>query len=357
MAIRVIAWGMGYLGKQGLRQIIGDPALELVGLHVSGDDKRGRDAGEIAGTGPTGVVATSDSAELLALGADCLVYFASTVGRDDQATAEILPFLEAGTDVVSISHFDLQYPAHGDPHHVGPIVAACERGGSSFLLTGEEPGFAFGQQLFAILSTIARLDGVRIVEMSDVQGYGGTDSLLMYGFNGDPAVQPPMFTSQVGASWHIATLRGIADFLGLTVDDIEQHWDAIAVDYPIDTAAFGTVQAGRTAATRWRVTVHCLGRPMIRYEKILRLHHGAAPEWERPALATGAGVTHKIFVEGAPEVSEELHRPRGASATPTIAVNAIPFVHAAPPGVLTQMDIRLFPPRQFGTAAVKGESG
>ena len=76
----------------------------------------------------------------------------------------------------------------------------------------------------------------------------------------------------------------------------------------------------------------------------------------RPALAKGAGVTHKIFVEGAPEVSEELHRPRGTSATPTIAVNAIPFVKAAPPGVLTQMDIPLFPPRQFGPAATKGES-
>lgn len=345
--LRVIVKGTGYLGRQGLRQILTDPALKLVGLHVSGTDKEGLDAGELAGTAATGIRATTNLASLRALAADCLVYFASTVGRDAESTAEILPFLGAGTNVVSISHFDLQYPAHGDASLVEAVQTACRTGGSSILLTGEEPGFAFGQHLFAILSTIAELSSVRIVEMSDVQDYGGRDSLELYGFNDDPTTLPPMFTSATGAAWHIATLHGIADFLSLEVETIAQNWDSLAVDYPIETAAFGQVAAGRTAATRWRVDAHCLGRPMIRYEKILRLHHSAAPGWERPALAEGPGVTHKIFINGAPSVREELHRPRGTSATPSIAVNAIPVVCGAPAGILTQANLPLFPPRQF----------
>lgn len=345
---RVIAFGTGYLGKQGVAKIIEDPALELVGLKVASPEKVGLDAGDIVGKPKTGVIATDNSAALLALEADCIAYFASTVGRDAEAVAEVLPFLEAGTNLVTISHFDMQYPKYGQTEHVEPMLAAASKGGSSILLTGEEPGFAFGQLLFAILSSVGSVEAIRIVEMSDVQQYGGTESLRMYGFNENPAEKPPMFTSHVGASWHVGTLRGIADFLQQEVEEITQTWEAEAVNYPIETAAFGTVAPGRTAATRWTVTAQMQGRPLLTYQKILRLHHEAAPEWETTALGKGvAGVTHKIFVDGDAGLREELFRPRGISATPTIAVNAIPFVCNARPGVLLQQDIPLFPPRIF----------
>lgn len=343
---RVVAWGTGYLGAMGVARILDDPALELVGLKVASPEKVGRDAGEIVGRAVTGVTATNDEAALRALRPDCIAYFANTVDRDAEAVAEMAPFLEAGTNVVSISHFDMQYPRHGQSELVRPLVAACRRGGSTFLLTGEEPGFAFGQHLFAILSTMGRVETIRIIEMSDVQQYRGAESLRMYGFNGDPADLPPMFTSDVGSSWHVATLRGVADFLGVAVEGVTQQWESQPVDYPIESAAFGLMAPGRTAATRWTVTAQMLGRPLLVYQKILRMHHEAAPEWETSALGQGRpGVTHKIFIEGDAGLSEELFRPRGVSATPTIAVNAIPFVCDAPSGVLLQQDIPLFPPR------------
>lgn len=345
---RVVAWGTGYLGTQGVAKIIDDPALELVGLKVASADKIGRDAGSIVGRPDTGVIATDDEELLRALRPDCIAYFANTVDRDAEAVAEMVPFLKAGTNVVSISHFDMQYPHHGQAELVQPLIEACKKGGSTMLLTGEEPGFAFGQHLFAILSTVGRVETVRIIEMSDVQHYGGTESLRMYGFNGDPAVKPPMFTSHVGSSWHVGTLKGIADFLGLDVENITQEWDSVPVDYPIESAAFGTVEPGRTAATRWTVTAHMLGRPLLTYQKILRMHHEAAPEWESNTIARGsAGVTHKIFIDGDAGVKEELFRAHGVSATPMIAVNAIPFVCDAPAGVLLQQDLPLFPPRNF----------
>lgn len=346
--LRVVAWGTGYLGRQGVAQIIQDPALELVGLKVASPGKVGQDAGTIAGMPLTGVIATDDEAALLALKPDCIAYFASTVGRDDEAVREMIPFLEAGTNVCSISHFDLQYPRHGQDQFVAPLVTAAIKGGSSLLLTGEEPGFAFGQHLFAILSTCRGIRSVRFVEMSDVQDYGGADSLDIYGFNGDPTRMPPMFTSHVGSSWHVGTLRGIADFLEVEVREITQSWDNAVTDYPIQTAAYGLLLPGRTAATRWTVTAHALGRPLLTYQKILRMHHEAAPDWESTSLGAGQpGVTHKIFIDADTAVREELFRPRGASATPTIAVNAIPFVCRAKPGVLLQQDLPLYPPRIY----------
>jgi hypothetical protein len=100
---RVIAFGSGYLGKHGIRKIIEHPDLELVGLRVWSADKVGSDAGTIAETDAVGLAATDDVEALLALKADCVAYFASTVGRDEDALADVLPFLKAGTNVVSIS--------------------------------------------------------------------------------------------------------------------------------------------------------------------------------------------------------------------------------------------------------------
>jgi hypothetical protein len=346
---RVICWGTGYLGMHGLRKIMGHPGLELVGLQVWSPSKVGQDAGVLAGGQAIGVRATNDRKTLLDLKADCIVYFSSTVGRDADAVAEVVPFLEAGTSVVSISHFDLQYPKYGQPSLVKPIVDACAKGGSSFLVTGEEPGFAFGQHLFTLLSTFGRVDGISIIEMSMVQQYAGRDSLLMYGFNGSPEEKPPMFTKQVGASWHLATLRGIADFMNLRIGEITQSWDAEASEKPVETAAFGTVAAGRTTGARWTVQAHVNGNAFLTYQKILRLSPEVGSHWASSALSKEAGVVHKIEIEGDVALSEEVFRPkRGLSATPTIAVNAVPFVCGAKPGVIRQHELPLFPPASFG---------
>ena len=62
MAYRVIQWATGAMGKTCLRAVIDHPAMELVGLYVYGDDKVGRDAGDIARRPPTGIIATRDVA-------------------------------------------------------------------------------------------------------------------------------------------------------------------------------------------------------------------------------------------------------------------------------------------------------
>jgi hypothetical protein len=60
MPIRVVHCGSGLTGREALRAIIQDPALELVGQYVSTAGKVGKDAGELCGLQPTGVIATGD---------------------------------------------------------------------------------------------------------------------------------------------------------------------------------------------------------------------------------------------------------------------------------------------------------
>jgi Dihydrodipicolinate reductase, N-terminus/short chain dehydrogenase len=74
MTIRVVHCGTGLTGREALRAIIGDPRLELVGQYVSTPEKVGKDAGDLCGLAPTGVIATGDLDAVVALGADCLCY-------------------------------------------------------------------------------------------------------------------------------------------------------------------------------------------------------------------------------------------------------------------------------------------
>ena len=86
-----------------MRCIIRHPELELVGVWVHSADKAGRDAGELCGLPPTGVLATNDADALLALDADCVSYTATADLRPTDAIADMATLLRSGKNVVSSS--------------------------------------------------------------------------------------------------------------------------------------------------------------------------------------------------------------------------------------------------------------
>lgn len=93
---RVVQWATGNIGLRSLRAVIEHPDLELVGLFVYSPDKVGRDAGTLCGLEETGVVATDDVEQILALRPDCVLFMG------DRADVDILcRLLEAGANVVS----------------------------------------------------------------------------------------------------------------------------------------------------------------------------------------------------------------------------------------------------------------
>src|ERR1044071_8005751 len=96
MAIGVVQWATGGVGRAAIEGIARHPDLELVGCWVHSPDKAGRDAGALAGGAALGVLASADEAEVLALDADCVVY--PPLLPDEGQVARIL---RAGKDVVT----------------------------------------------------------------------------------------------------------------------------------------------------------------------------------------------------------------------------------------------------------------
>ena len=112
---RVVHVGTGMTGKEALRAIIDDPALELVGVKVSTPEKAGVDAGRLCGDSDVGISATDDLNAVLALAPDCVLYCATAVRREAEAIADIVTYLEAGINVVTISTIPMVYPSAAPP--------------------------------------------------------------------------------------------------------------------------------------------------------------------------------------------------------------------------------------------------
>ncbi|HXY27326.1 MAG TPA: hypothetical protein VEH82_03525, partial [Acidimicrobiales bacterium] len=133
MAVRVVQWTTGNVGKRSVRAVVAHRDLELVGCYAWSPDKVGRDVGDLCGIDPIGVTATDDVAHLLGLRPDCVVY--NPMWQD---VDELERILEAGVNVVSTAAFVNGRGLAGDRER---LLRACQRGRSTMFGSGVSPGF------------------------------------------------------------------------------------------------------------------------------------------------------------------------------------------------------------------------
>src|SRR5439155_23573980 len=128
---RVIQWSTGNVGRYALRGIVHHPDLELAGLWVHSEKKGGLDAAELCGLEEsTGVVATNDVEEVLAIDADCVCYTATGDLRGPEALEDLTRIAGSGKNIVSSSLVPLVWPAHVAVW-AKPLEDACRAAGVS----------------------------------------------------------------------------------------------------------------------------------------------------------------------------------------------------------------------------------
>jgi hypothetical protein len=346
MTLRVVQFSTGNVGRHSLRAIIDHPDLELVGVHASSPSKVGRDAAELCGIDdPTGVIATDDVAALVALGADCVVYTSQAESRPHDALAEVTGFLEAGTDVVGTSLVWLVYPPHADAWLRDPIEAACARGGTTMYVSGIDPGFSGDVLPFAALGLTTRADHVLVQEICDYGSYDDAEFTgASFGFGMPPEHTPMLFLPGVTSSIWGGLVHLLADELGVELDEIRERRESWVTPETIDCTMM-RVAAGTVAAVRFAVEGVVDGEPRIVMEHVNRLTEVAAPHW--PVPPEGRPGVHRVVVTGEPGVEINAHvgldgrdhNDAGVVATAARAVNAIPAVRAAAPGMVSARDL------------------
>jgi hypothetical protein len=332
---RVVQWATGNIGRRALQAVIEHPALDLVGLWVHSDAKAGRDAGALCGLGPTGVTATNDVDEILALGADCVLYMPS--GTDVDVLDRLLA---SGTNVVT-TRGDFHRPASMDPGVRARIEEACRVGRVSIHSTGSSPGFISEALPLVLTSVQRRLECLTIEEFADLSSRDSPELLFgLMGFGADPAAFDPRRLGQHGVAGFGASLRLLADALGLPLDDVEGT-AAVAACRQSTTIAAGTIDAGRVAAQRFEVTGVRGGRALLRFRAMWYCTTDLEPAWD--LRETG----WHVLVDGDTPLDVDIRFPvspdRYAAVSPGYtahrAVNAVPFVCEAPPGIRTTVDL------------------
>ena len=347
--LRVVAWSTGTVGRHAIAGIDARPDLELVGVWVSDPAKEGRDAGRLADLDrDLGVVATTDRGALLALGPDCIVHTAMTDDRIFEAVDDLVSFLEAGINVVSSGPVVLQYP-HGvlPAEMVDRIRKAGESGGASLHVNGIDPGFANDVLPLVLTSVSQRIDEVRCFEIADYSTY--YQPVVMgeiFGF-GKPLDEVPMLFQPgiLSMAWG-SVVRQIAAGLDLTLDEpLVENVERVAWDRDVSTASV-EIPAGTVAAVRFEVVGTVVGVPRVVLEHVTRTHPDQMPEWPQPGTGDGC---YRVQVTGEPMMTLDLahhgehgdHNVSGMITTAMRLVNAVHAVVAAPPGLVTALDLPL----------------
>lgn len=347
MKTKVIIWGTGFVGKAVLRDLLGHSAYEVVGVIVNDPAKDGVDAGTLAGLPPTGVIATRDAAKVLAQPADAVAYFGPSALYAAINLENLSAALRSGKNVVETTMGAFQNPKLVPEAMRKPIEDACQAGGTSFFSGGIDPGFGNDLLPLTLLGLCGRVDSVRATEFLDAGTYPDQESLEALGLQSSLDDAPLLGNKGLMTGIWGGPLYMIAEALGVEVEETRENYERWAAPETVEFA-MGRVEAGRCAAHRIELQGIVGGEPRIIIDHVHRLYPEAAPDWPRPK----SDPTHANRVEiiGSPNIVQETviadaftgdGNAGGCLSTGMRAVNAIPTVCAAKPGILSTLDLPL----------------
>lgn len=338
---RVIQWATGTVGKVSIRHFAANPTFELAGVWVSSDAKAGKDAGEIAGVEPLGVLATSDVEALIALDADC-VHFTPAVQDIDL----VCRLLRSGKNVVS--PVGPYYRTDHWRHEWEPIETACREGGTTFHGSGIHPGFAGDLLPLTLTRIMERVDHIHVYEVIDhlanpsnyiaFMGFGREKDDLLANPGRSPEA-PQIFAQSMAL---------VLESLGHTIDDLTTKFEvALAIrDIPYTD---GVVGSGTVAGQHYEWTAWSQGKALMTFHCFWVMgRENIEPAWD----CGGSG--YRVRIEGNPPMEVSMGRPDTGSGqnryaglpwTAMAGVNAIPAVCDHKPGFATHLDLGQFGPR------------
>jgi len=329
--LRMIQFGLGAAGSEILR-LARAKKVELVGAVDSDPAKIGRDAGEITGIGRLGVKVEKPGSFFQPGVADIVMH---ATRYDPAATTEdLVGFLRAGINAITIS--GISFLAGEHPALADRLDQAARAGGATVVGTGLNPGFL--QDVVPILMTsgcesIRKITGIRVTDFSP----WGPEVMHHYGIGLTPhEFELQVATGKIGLHAEITqSISMIAYALGGIAEAFEHQRVSIVTSIKRAAPAV-TIDAGLVCGFRHIATARCSTGPEIRLELIGVVH----PDPASDGVETGT----KVIIDGLPDVEVtikgELNAARGVyAATAARAVNAIPHVVAARPGLTSLADL------------------
>jgi hypothetical protein len=341
---RVIQWATGVVGSAALKGILRHPRLELAGVKVYSDDKNGRDAGDLVDLPKTGITATQDVEEILALDADCVIYCPMPWDLN-----EMCRLLESGKHVITPCPYWFPFKQNRDAAAL--IDKACKQGNVNLHASGCNPGGIAERFPLTFTGWCNRIDRITMTECGDCRDYGSVAvirEVMNLGKTPSQAKDNPLQV-HLANSWY-EPVDMIAEGLGCEVLEYESTNDYILANQDIETAA-GIIEKGTIALNRSRHIGRTREGTEIIEEQIWYMD-----DIEQTRLESKTDIPRssgwRIKIEGDVNLVVDVDFPddlpqsertaQGISTTGFHCVNAVPLVCEAPnPGLKTYLDLSL----------------
>ena len=285
--------------------------------------------------------------------ADCVVYAAPAGSRPKEALADLCRILAAGKNVVTTSLPGLVYERGSlSERYLDAIRQAAHTGSSSIFSSGIEPGFGCDLFPIALMTMSHKVYSVRGIEITDYSRYSVEfDMRELFGF-GQPLDYRGGLKSPGVLTWGWgAAVTMVADALGVQLDEIREE-----LRVPAHAAPARDRLWRHRSRHRRRHYAKCIGvvdgREVIAIEHVDRMADDLAPDWPKSRTGGIDGIW-RVIIDGEPSFDAEFEvgfRPdedssdQGLLATGMRAVNAIPWVCDAEPGIVDALHLPLTSP-------------
>lgn len=324
--IRVLHFGLGPIGAAIAQQIASRPGFAVVGAVEVDPLKAGKDLAAIVGLKKKlGVAVSADAAKTLkATKPDVVVHCTSS--SLVQVMPQIETILKARVPIVSTTE-ELAYPSRTHARQAKAIDALAKKAKVAVLATGVNPGFTMDALPIMLTSVCERVDRIAVRRVQDAR-----IRRLPFQQKIGAGLTLEQFAKKVkdGSVRHVGFTQSIAmigDALGWKLDRITDSIEPQIAETTVESELLA-VDPGYVCGIIQDGVGYRKGKPVITLH--LEAYLGAPESYDA------------IDIDGSPALSMKFSTGvHGDIATASIAVNSIPKVIDAAPGLHTMRSLPL----------------
>ncbi|MBQ3552262.1 MAG: NADP-binding protein [Clostridia bacterium] len=329
--IRVAMWGFGAMGGGIAKVLLNKKGVTITGVCLKDDSLEGKSMFELLGVDREGredVFVTNDLSKVVYRGSCDIVVIAT-----DSFTKNVFPKIKHavtnGINVITIAE-EMSYPKAQNPELAAEMDRLAKENGVSILGTGINPGLMMDLLAICLSGCMSDVEHVLCKRVNSLSPFGQLVmeeqgiGLTVDEFN--KGVEEGTLAGHVGFAESVGM---IAEAFGWEVDKFEQQMKPIITN--VDRQApHGFAKAGDVAG------VNMTGQGYVNGEMKIEMIHPQQIEPELEGTYTG----DYIELTGTPNVNMQI-RPEvdGGKGTIAMAVNMIPHVINATPGLKTMLDM------------------
>ena len=324
--IKVMHFGLGPIGAAIVKQVAARPGFKIVGAIDIDPAKVGRDVGDVVGLSKRIGAKVADDATKALKSAKPDVVVLCTSSSIKTVLPQIETVLKAKVPIVSTTE-ELSYPGYTHIRQARLIHAMAKKAKVAVLGTGVNPGFTMDALPIALTAVCERVDRVVVQRVQDAR-----IRRLPFQQKIGAGLTTEQFQKKVddGSVRHVGlteSIAMIADAMGWTLDRITDEIQPKLATVTI-SSEYLAVDPGYVAG------IIQDGIGYRKNEPVIKLHMEAylgSPE-----------TFDSVDIEGSPNLSMKINGGiHGDIATASIAVNSIPKVLQAEPGLHTMRDLPL----------------